>query len=1025
MNRTFFCLAAALFLGLSSQQARAEESVFSETFDTQEDFDKWTIINVEAGSVTWSYRTSTGKPMKSKCAMILKHSPNAANDWLISPEFTLKAGTVYELSFRCTPGTFNKAENLKAYIGTDTTVASMTTQLIDLNGMLRDDNADITRKAEITVETDGNYRIGFLAYSDADKGRIDLDDVVITAKAAAVAPGPVTGLTATAAAKGALSATLSFTAPSITATGDSLAEIASIEISRDSTVVGTIANPAPGAALTYTDTTACQGFNNYEVTCLAADGSRSVAATVTTFVGIDVPVAIVNPRATSLNDGNINLQWQAPTTAVNGGYFDPATLKYAIVDLTSGDTTIVSGTSHTFTLTKGEQQVLEYSIAPVTEAGTGAAANFNHVIMGNAITGAYAESFASAKASSPWYQDSDESAFAWVVDDPSKEEYSDPDVKNYTIYAQDGDGGDLIAKSAYSYEYETSRYCSPIFNLKAMANPVLTFWQVNGPKDNLKVQVRTIGGEWQDVAEPVWATDVDTVQWSRCQIPLANLKDSGEIQLSLLAYGGVRAMHVDNISIAEAACSRDIAVRSLKAQPQRASVGETTTFTADLRNFGGQTEDNYDIVLYRDGNEVDRKSGASLAATTSTTVDFSYTSTLDDAMLSEKSQWIAKVVLTGDENAANNESDTVTWSTRPNDVPDATGLTASVDNGSVKLNWTAGINRAATEKGEIQLVTDGFETYTPFAIDSIGSWTVIDRDGQNTWNSTYPTRKHVGEPLAFMVFNTEEGGVQTDDNQDNVFFAHAGKQYLMGISNEAYGTANDDWLITPRLDGRSHTVGFYTRIPMGMSGNDVIAISYSTTDTDPDSFVPLNDGNDITVSDNWKHVEATVPDGARYFAVNLKLSRMFFMIDDFTYAPHDGSLDALTLLGYNVYRNGEKINDTLVTDNQLTDDDASNGENTYKVTAVYEQGESRYSNEATVTVGNTSVGAVGTAAKAIVTAGRGTIDVRIDGTAAVAVYAIDGRKVAASTVTGSESFGVAPGAYVVTVGGTATKVVVR
>ena len=211
---------------------------------------------------------------------------------------------------------------------------------------------------------------------------------------------------------------------------------------------------------------------------------------------------------------------------------------------------------------------------------------------------------------------------------------------------------------------------------------------------------------------------------------------------------------------------------------------------------------------------------------------------------------------------------------------------------------------------------------------------------------------------------------------------------------------------------------------MGLSGNDVIAISYSTTDTDPDSFIPLNGGNDITVSDNWKHIEATVPEGARYFAVNLKLSRMFFMLDDFTYAAHDGSLDPLTLKGYNVYRNGEKINGELVPDNNYVDTDAPKGENTYKVTAMYEQGESRYSNEVTVNTAQTGIESI-SAMQATVTAGTGEISVASNSTAAVAIYSIDGRKVASGTVAVKASFAVPAGAYVVTVGGKATKVIVR
>ncbi|MGN0210664.1 MAG: choice-of-anchor J domain-containing protein, partial [Muribaculaceae bacterium] len=170
-------LVTLLLLGMSASVAMADDAVFVEHFDTQEDFEKWTIINVEEGTATWSYRTSTGKPMLSKCAQILKHTPNAANDWLISQSFELQSGTLYELSFRATAGTFNKSEHLKAYLGSSDTADGMSTLLIDLDDLVRDDAADINRSVEFSVAESGTYYLGFLGCSEPEQGRIDLDDI--------------------------------------------------------------------------------------------------------------------------------------------------------------------------------------------------------------------------------------------------------------------------------------------------------------------------------------------------------------------------------------------------------------------------------------------------------------------------------------------------------------------------------------------------------------------------------------------------------------------------------------------------------------------------------------------------------------------------------------------------------------------------------------------------------------------------------------------------------------------------------
>ena len=67
-----------------------------------------------------------------------------------------------------------------------------------------------------------------------------------------------------------------------------------------------------------------------------------------------------------------------------------------------------------------------------------------------------------------------------------------------------------------------------------------------------------------------------------------------------------------------------------------------------------------------------------------------------------------------------------------------------------------------------------------------------------------------------------------------------------------------------------------------------------------------------------------------------------------TYNRYDGATDGASLLGYNVYRDGEKLNAEPVTANSYTDAVSDSKTHKYKVTAVYDEGESNFSEELSV-----------------------------------------------------------------------------
>lgn len=1016
------CLGAALSPAAALQvRAEGADPLFHEGFDTQADFEKWAIINVEAGSTTWTYRTSTGKPMQSKCAQILKHSPNAAQDWLISPDIQLDASKVYEVSFRMTPGTFNKTESLKAYIGRGKTAKAMTVLLKEITDVTRGDEVP-TYTATFQPSESGAWNLGFLACSKPDMGRIDLDDITVTEKAGKSAPGKVTALMATPGAKGALTASLSFIAPALTASGESLNAISYIAITRNGEPMDTIQAPTPGQKVTASDTAPSKGMNTYSVTAVNADG-ESEAETCTVFVGPDRPKGVVSARAARTAEG-IRLSWGAPVESQNGGWVDTDNLSYTIALAgTDGTVASVKGSEYIYKVSAEEpQRVYEFTVAPVCEEGAGDTVAFNRLAAGKAVATPYADSFGNGQMPALWHADSDCSGFSWFAADPAQSKYSDPDIKNYLIYPVDGDGGDLIADNYYAADSIESRLVLPIMNLDSLASPVARYFVLKGSAMPVRLQISRDGGAWEDLPAAEWADTAAAQRWYECMVPLTGTKEQ-KIQLALLAHGGTRRIHIDNFRVEEAGFTRDILVRGGKVYPARVLPGEKSVFTASLRNLGNSTESAYKLHLLRDGQEVAVADGPALAPAQSGEIQFEYTATYADQYL-DKSFW--QIELTGfsaDQRPGNNASDRMRWSARSNSVPTPGGLRASTDAEKTKLRikWKAAQNVAAPSLGEPITVADGFEEYTPFLKDTAGDWTIVDGDGMASWNAAYPNFAHKGEPMAFQVFNTELGGVQDSVHQDNIFFAHGGKQYLLCVANEDLTVPQDDWLISPRLDGRAQTVSFWAGLPQDFGTHGGIRIGYSLGDNDPDCFEMIEDGKVFSVTDGWRQYSATLPEGARYFAVNVVANSMFLKIDDAVYQRHDGQADQLDVIGYNLYRDGRLLNSEPLTEASYTDTDVDKEHNyTYRVSTVYAQGESAWSEPITVSMGTVSVSGI-EAKDAFFRIMPGGLDILSD--MPVSVHTADGRLAARSTRTGFMPL--QPGLYIVSSAAGNAKVMVR
>lgn len=949
----FRCVALGLMLVATiTLSAESNDTIFYEPFDSQEAFDKWTVINVdETSTTTWSYYRGVARLLKD---MSTPRKPQ--DDWLISPAIPLDASKNYQLSCYVKSGVFNAKENIKITLGTDVTAESQNDELLDIQNLTRADSR--TFRTNFSVKSSGNFHLGFYAYSEANQGRIEIDSVAVVEVAAALSPAPVTNLVARAGANGALNAAISFTNPSLTANGQSLTSLSSVNIYRQDSLIGTILNPEPGTDTTFIDSAAVQGYNIYKVIAVS-DGNESEARTAQVYVGEDVPAAVGSLVGRLTSSGNIKLTWQEPVATLNGGYLNKPQLKYAIV---LGADTIASTSARDYTYTVGQQpqKVYQFRVIPSVGLGTGKDTLSNRVIAGEPLLPPYSESFANGTTTNaPWCQDDTQADFAWSTAKGTSTNLR----KDY-----DGNGGMLLGSAYYASDGESSRVMSPLFNLSKCSNPVLSFYlyrnkredvDIFGPtNDSLSVQVSLDGGDWATVNEGRFAIFGDANGWVKCEVPLQKY-DGKTVQFALLATlaqtkASHRYIYVDSIAVSEAGFNHDLAVRSFTSTSKRVSIGEDTRFSLEVLNRGASTVSDYQVVLKRNGMAVDSISGKKVRPTETVGYEFTVKANLNDSR-QEKSEWDAEVEYKDDEVAANNKTQQIAWSVRKNDVPTPANLSAQVNGTGVALTWDACLSEPAVVVDSVITITDDFEGYTPFIIDSIGAWTVIDGDGASTLATPvipndYP---HKGEPMAWIVFNTTQSGVITENHFDNVFKSHSGVQYMMCSSNNDYYKANDDWLVSPKLDGRAQTISFFARTPSSASGADWLRVYYSSTDKNPDSFTLLGEEDHLPVWDYWNKDAYTykLPEGAKYFAIRCVRCNLFCMVDDVTYNAANGSSEGRTLIGYNVYRDGKKLNAEPLANTDYADNEPSmNSEHVYTVTAVYAEGESDYSNEASATV---------------------------------------------------------------------------
>ncbi len=197
------------------------------------------------------------------------------------------------------------------------------------------------------------------------------------------APASPLNLAALAGSGGTLQADLSWTNPQETFGGQSLTDLDAVKVFRNGELVHTIENPVIGGNENFTDNNILEN-TIYAYTVLGENAAgQGASATVSLFVGPDVPAAVSNLSLQSL-DGSGFISWTAPQIGYNGGFINPTNTTYSITRM-PGSTPVVSGITATEYLDNSIPGIGNYFyiVTSHNEQGTGGSSTSNIVLLGD------------------------------------------------------------------------------------------------------------------------------------------------------------------------------------------------------------------------------------------------------------------------------------------------------------------------------------------------------------------------------------------------------------------------------------------------------------------------------------------------------------------------------------------------------------------------------------------------------------------------------------------------------------------
>ena len=923
MKRGF--LSVVFALGLLSAKAALPYSghvVYENTVNTEDAFKALTIVNSNGDDNTWRYYSHEHSAI---CYGISSHSND---DWLVTPEFNVEAGKVYEVTFTARAGGASQSENLGIGFGQGADPAAYS--MLDRNLLL--DFRGITPQYYFTAKSTGKCRVGFHNTAPVGSFATHVSKIKVTEVTTQTAPRQVSFLTATAAGAGLRQIILTFTTPTHNIDGSTLAALTRLEVYRDSALVHTINNPATGTRLTWTDRNPAHGNNIYTLIAYSDKGMGEPVSTIA-FSGEDRPGKVSHVKLTDNGDKYI-LRWNRPTAGAGYGYFDAANCRYKIYTFEGYQyhyvtTTEKNDTAITLDGVTGRQRQVAYAVAAVNNGGEGERTSSQPVLMGDSYKLPVRIDFSeNIKWAQNGWTDS-QNHYWWRQEMDGYVRYSTDKVLWFKLDGEEG-----------------ANFNSGKLDLTHAVKPTLTYSVA--PEEDTQIEVNAILPD-QTVKRLATHGKSEKAQYS---VSLASLKGLNNVIIQFHGsstasevWAGLYGINIDDPTENNLAARLHTPARLFGAQQAETSV--------DITNYGTKAAKGYTVRLYANDKPVAEKTvDEALPANASQTVKLNFMPTVNEDSLT----LYATVDYAPEQSPDDNTTQAATIPVIQAQVTPISDLTANNDGTTNKLTWSA-------VPDEKETVTDDMENYPAFTLPgdghyleyeyNIGPWYNNDADKEYSLDIPNYHFNFEEEAFAFITFNADS--VKADDSKTaaantlDIFKAHSGKQFLAAFTinqDMAMGNKVSDWLISPMLSGDAQNISFWYKTLNKSNGTPSFEVAYSTTDSLYTSFTHTVTDTVISMKTaEWQKMTVSLPAGARYFAIHhttpININQVL-MIDDITYERGNG-----TVTGYKIYRDGNYL--TTVTSPAYTDNTGS--AHVYNVTVVTGKGESKFSNTASTTTG--------------------------------------------------------------------------
>lgn len=888
---------------------------YEHAFSSENCLDLYTIENNNSDDRTWAYD-------KNRNALLYSYSKTLdADDYAFTPPLQLTSGKMFlvEITPYCYMSSY--PERIEVTLGTSTHPLYQT---VIIPATVVDWSTPQVLSAYFDVPESGDYYIGIHAISDADSFYLMVKDIKVTEGPNYETPKAISDVTITPGANGALTATISFKAPSESFSGNALTEDITVTAYRDNEVVGTV-TVAPGANGTITDNNALNGINNYTLVASNSAGEGDKYE-ISCFCGVDVPSYVTNVKFTTASDNfSTEISWDAPVSE-NGGYINLDEIVYTIYVPTEDgeDFEAIKETTDLFckvSVDDAELQDHEFYVSAKNAAGESLLSG-GSVVLGTPYPMPFVEKITNASlVNSPWllYNEDNNSYATWELGN-IMENYNLPEP----VVAPDG--GMAVCYDFWEFSDGSCGLLVPKISVEGTTAPTLYFsmyhYTTAADINKLSVKVTTDDATYEEIfARQV--NDVTENGWVEYQVSLDKFTDASWIGIMFEASIASNGFVFLDYAIVENASENDVMVESVLV-PSKVEIGEEAEITASIFNKGNNAA-SYNVEFYVNDKLLTSTTGTELASDEVEEYTAKYTPKADNI-----GDNIVKVVvtMTGDEVEANNEATAKIMVVQPR-LRVVTDLDGEYDDYKLTLTWSAPVLSAEAS-------VDDMEDYESFIIDKIGYYTIVDADNTETYGVNGVNVPVPNGPKAWQVWAPAELGLTATE-----WLAHSGDKCLVAFSTVS-GAAND-WLISPEVVGGTE-LSFYAAIPTNQYGAESFEVLYSISDTNISSFQLLEKETKGTLE--WEEFVYTLPNDAKYFAIRYTSTDIFaLLIDDISFVDASSSSD-LTILGYNVYGNaGNKLNNEVVTETTFVAPIVmADGDSHYNVTVVYNEGESLYSN---------------------------------------------------------------------------------